>query len=169
MISRPENHEELPVETVADASTETLSLGLHAEELTVERRLTEAIVRIASVTREREQLIDEPLTRERVEVERMAVGRTIDAAPPVREEGDTTIIPVVEEVVVVERRLVLKEEIHVRRVRLTERHREIVMVREQDAVVTRISAETQTLDSPAVGSDRQTPGTDPTQTAQEQH
>jgi uncharacterized protein (TIGR02271 family) len=35
--------------------------------------------------------------------------------PSVRLEGSTTIIPVVEEVVVVEKKLVLVEEIHVRR------------------------------------------------------
>ena len=38
-----------------------------------------------------------------------------------REEGDVTIIPVLEEIVVVEKRLVLKEELHVRRV--TERRK----------------------------------------------
>jgi stress response protein YsnF len=60
--------------------------------------------------------------------------------PPIREEGDTTVMPVVEEVVVVERRLVLKEEIRIRRVRTTEHHRENVVVRTQDAVITRVEA-----------------------------
>ena len=57
-----------------------------------------------------------------------------------REEGDTTIISVVEEIVVVERRLVLKEEVRLRRVRVTEQHRETVVLREQDAVITRTEA-----------------------------
>lgn len=61
--------------------------------------------------------------------------------PPVREEGDTTIVSVVEEVVVIERRLMLKEEIHITRVHLTEHHRETVMLREQEAVITRAEAE----------------------------
>ena len=47
MISRPENHEELPVETVADASTETLSLDLHAEELCGD--MGDAVIRRRSV------------------------------------------------------------------------------------------------------------------------
>jgi hypothetical protein len=38
---------------------------------------------------------------------------------------------------VVERRLMLKEEIHIKRVRTTERHQEKVTLRSQEAVVTR--------------------------------
>jgi stress response protein YsnF len=47
------------------------------------------------------------------------------------------VIPVVEEILVVERRLVLKEEIHVRRVRTTTRHRETVTLREEEIVIER--------------------------------
>jgi Domain of unknown function (DUF2382) len=53
--------------------------------------------------------------RERVESERVPVGRIVDAIPPVPEEGDTTVMAVVEEVVVIERQLVLKQEIRIRR------------------------------------------------------
>ena len=67
----------------------------------------------------------------------MAIGRPVDAVPPVRQEGNTTVFSVVEEVVVVERRLVLKEEIRLRRMQTTERHRESVTLREQDAVIER--------------------------------
>ena len=49
---------------------------------------------------------------------------------------------IVEEVLVVERRLLLKEEVHVRRVRSTERHQESVTLRHQEAVVTRLPVET---------------------------
>jgi len=51
--------------------------------------------------------------------------------PPISQEGDTTIIPVVEEIVVVERRLVLKEEVRIRRVRTKEQHQETVVLRER--------------------------------------
>ena len=47
------------------------------------------------------------------------------------------MLSVVEDVVVVERRLVLKEEIRLRRMQTTERHRESVTLREQDAVIER--------------------------------
>jgi hypothetical protein len=62
-------------------------------------------------------LIDENLARERVEIETIFVGLRIDAVPNILQEGDTTIVPVVEEILVVERRLILKEEIRIKRVR----------------------------------------------------
>jgi stress response protein YsnF len=113
-------------------------LPLHSEEVAVSRRKVEGtVVRIATVTHTREAVVNEQLTHERVEIERVPVGRVIETVPSVREEGDTTIIPVVEEIIVVERRLVLKEEVHLRKVRVTEQHRETVVLREQDAVITR--------------------------------
>jgi stress response protein YsnF len=75
-------------------------------------------------------------------VKRIPIGRIVEAAPPVRTEGDTIIIPVMEETIVVERRLVLKEEVILRRVQTDERHRERVSLREQEAVIERQPAET---------------------------
>ncbi len=113
-------------------------LPLHKEEIAISRRRVEtANVQVSTVTHNREAQVDEELTHERVEVERVPINRDVETVPPVREDGDTTIIPVVEEVVVVQRRLVLKEEVHVRRVRMTTRHQETVTLREQEAVITR--------------------------------
>jgi uncharacterized protein (TIGR02271 family) len=94
-----------------------LRIPLHVEEISVSRReIKKANVQVALVTGTREQLIDKELTHVRVEIERVPIDRTVEVAPPIRQEGDITIIPVVEEFVVVERRLVLKEEVRVRRV-----------------------------------------------------
>ena len=112
-------------------------LPLYGEEVAISHRKVERTVRIHIRTNTNAHSVDEAVTHERVEIERIAIGLPVDAVPAVREEGDTTIIPVVEEVLVVERRLVLKEEIRLRRVRTTERHRETVILREQEAVVER--------------------------------
>ncbi len=128
--------------------TQEQTLPIYVEELNVSRRqVATALVRAARTTRNREQLVEEDLTHERVEVERIPIGRVVTAVPPVREEGDTTILSVVEEVVVVERQLVLKEEVHFRRVKTTERYAETIVVREQDVAVTRTPLE----GSPAKG------------------
>ncbi len=58
-----------------------------------------------------------------------------------RRDRDTIIVPVVEEVITIERKLVLKEEIHIRRARKTEQYRETVMLRAQEAVIDRIEAD----------------------------
>ena len=123
---------------------EDLRIPLHVEEVSVSRReIKKANVQIALITGTREQLIDEELTHVRVEIERVPIGRTIEVVPPISQEGDTTIIPVVEEIVVVERRLVLKEEVRVRRVSTKEQHQETVVLRQQEAVVTREEPDSQ--------------------------
>ena len=72
------------------------------------RQIVTGQVTVSSVTREHEQLLDELLDRETVEVRRLPIGRMVDTIPAVREEGDTIIVPVVEEVLVLQRRLQLK-------------------------------------------------------------
>ena len=112
-------------------------LQLSAEELTVGRRITAERVVVRRETRLRDEAVDEQLTDESVVVERVPIGRYVDVMPAVREEGDCTILPVVEEVAVVTRRLLLREEVRLRRVKTTRHHVETVKLREQHAVVTR--------------------------------
>jgi len=131
-----------------DQTGETV-IPLLAEEVAVAKQVVETgRVQVSRVAHEREQLIDELLTHETVEIDRTPIGRQIDAMPAVRDEGDTIVIPIVEEVLVVERRLLLKEEVRVRRVRSTERHQESVTLRHHEAVVTRLPVE-----PPAAGED----------------
>lgn len=116
---------------------------LHAEEILVaKRRVATGRTQISIATRQQEQLVVEILAREQVEIERTPMEQPLEHAPAVRQEGDTIVIPVVEEVLVVERRLVLKEEIRVRRVREMAAHQERVKVRKQDAVITRFPGAT---------------------------
>ncbi len=121
---------------------EEIRIPLHQEEVVVSRlKREQAVVRVATQTRSREQQVDAELAHERVEIERVPFGHVVDAVPPVREEGDVTVMPVVEEILVVERKLVLKEEVRIRRIRSTERYHETVTLREQEAVVTRTPIE----------------------------
>lgn len=125
-----------------------LHVPLHEEEISVSRReIKKANVQVALVTGTREQLIDEELTQVRVEIERAPIDRVVDVVPPIRQAGDITIIPVVEEIVVVERRLVLKEEVRVRRVSTKEQHQETLVLRQQEAVVTREEPDSQSQSS----------------------
>ncbi len=60
-----------------------------------------------------------PLFREDCEVERVQVNRMLDQPAEMRQDGDTLIIPLMEEVLVVEKRLMLREELHIKRRRET--------------------------------------------------
>ena len=92
-------------------------LPLVEEQLSVtKQRVLTGRVRIATQTETIDHLLPAELTREEVEVVRVPVDRRIDSVPDMTTEGDLTIIPVVEERLVVSRELYLREEIHVRRI-----------------------------------------------------
>ena len=116
-------------------------LALHVEEVAVAKRMVpRGLVRVSKVTESRDHLVQETLRHQRVEVERVEIGIYVDHVPPTRHEDGVTIIPVLEEVIVTERRLLLKEEIRLRTVITTEGHVETIALRSQKAVIERILA-----------------------------
>ncbi|HEY8379816.1 MAG TPA: YsnF/AvaK domain-containing protein, partial [Nannocystis sp.] len=82
-------------------------------------------VRVARRVEERTTPVQADRTCERVETRRIRIDRPVDAPVPVRREGDTLIVPIHDEVLVVRKQLVLREELHIRvdRVKRRERHR----------------------------------------------
>jgi uncharacterized protein (TIGR02271 family) len=129
---------EAPQSVVERLDDDETKLQLFAEDLSVAKEKVETgRVRISTHTHEREALVDEDLAHERIEIETIPMNLQIDAVPQVHQEGDITIVPVVEERLVVQRRLMLKEEVRIKRVRSTERHQQTVKLRYQEAVVTR--------------------------------
>ena len=95
-------------------------------------------MRISKRISEHEELIDEPLFREEVTVERVPVNQYVDQPPQVRHEGGVMIIPVVREQLVMQKRLVLVEELRVRK-QIVETHQpQSVTLRREDVDVRRI-------------------------------
>ena len=109
------------------------------EELEVQKRLVETgKVRITKVVHERETLVDEPLFQDKVAITRVPIQRVVDGPVPVREENGTTIISIVEEVLVVEKRLMLREEIHIRQQRIETHQPQRVTLRSEEVQVERV-------------------------------
>lgn len=97
-----------------DTNGVAAALPLAEERLHVETRQVEtARVRVGKRVVTHTETIDVPLTVETVEVRRVAVNRVVDAVPAQRQEGGVTIVPVVEERLVVTKQLVLTEEVHI--------------------------------------------------------
>jgi uncharacterized protein (TIGR02271 family) len=114
-------------------------IPLHAEEVSIgKKQVATGRVKVSTVTHSREELVQQLLQSERVEVERVPMGQVVAKVPEIRTEGDITIIPVVEETVVLHRQLVLKEEVRIRRIRETQNYQERVILRQQEAVITRV-------------------------------
>ena len=116
-------------------------IPLAEETVTVAKREVETgRVQVALTTEMQTVVARETLRGRRVEVERVPVGRTLaegEAPPRSREEGDTLVVPVSEEVAVVVKRLVLREEVRLRFVATETPFEEAVEVRRQRAAVER--------------------------------
>ena len=127
-----------------DESTggENLVVPVVHEVLDVEKRWVEnGRVRITKVVHQHEEVVDEPLLREEVEVERIAINRAVDGPVAIRHEGDVMIVPILEEVLVVEKRLVLKEELHIRRRRVEVSQPQRMVLRTEEATVEHVKDE----------------------------
>ncbi|OON62970.1 hypothetical protein B0920_05990 [Massilia sp. KIM] len=96
-------------------------------------------VRVHKTVTEQPVSIDETLLREEVEVRRVPVDRIValEEAPANRYEGETLVVPVLEEVLVVERRLRIKEELHITRTRREERYHEQAVLKTEQVSVER--------------------------------
>ena len=117
---------------------QTVVIPVVQEEPIVEKReIVTGAVRVEVHPSTRSEGLDVPLMEEEAEVKHVPVNRIVQQAEAARTEGDVTIIPVYEEVAVVERRLMLKEEIHIRRNRTTRREHLSVPLRTEEVRVTR--------------------------------
>jgi uncharacterized protein (TIGR02271 family) len=114
------------------------------ETLAVDTRAVETgRVRIRKLVTEREELVDLPLRRAEVIIRRVPVNRVVEGPLPVRYEGDTMIISLLEEVLVVDTRLLLTEEVPIT-TRRTETHTpERVTLRHEDVAIERVDLERQ--------------------------
>lgn len=73
--------------------------------------------------------------RQEVEIERVPIGREVSKRTPPRQENGTLIVPIYEEKLVVVKRLVLKEELRIRRREVSRKQRFEERVRKERAVV----------------------------------
>jgi uncharacterized protein (TIGR02271 family) len=94
-----------------------LVIPVVVERLEVSReRVETGRVRIIKSVEAREVVVDDPLKRESVRVEHVPINQVVTGAvPQVREEGDVTVIPILEERVVTRTELVLVEEVRIHR------------------------------------------------------
>lgn len=117
---------------------ETTVVPVIQEETTIDKRLVErGRLRVTKQVQTQEEEIDVPLRQERVQVERIPVEQLVDAAVPTRYEGETLVIPVMEEVLVVEKKLLLKEEIRISKYTEETQHQETVTLRREEVAVER--------------------------------
>jgi uncharacterized protein (TIGR02271 family) len=98
-------------------------------------------VRIRKMVHEREEIVDPPLVRDEVIIERVPINRVVEGPLSARAEENTLIIPLLEEVLVVEKRLLLKEEVRITTRRVETHMPQRMTLRREEAAVERIKRE----------------------------
>jgi uncharacterized protein (TIGR02271 family) len=112
-----------PADWDARAGSDTeRTIELREEQLIAHKELHElGEVEIRKVVEETPGRLEVDAFSEEVHVEHVPVGQTVSERKEPWQEGDVMVVPVYEEQLVVTKRLVLREELHIRRVRTTER------------------------------------------------
>ena len=135
-----------PVNAIPEVGPEEQAvIAVMQEELDISKRMveTERGVRIHKGVTEREQEVVQLLYREQLDVQTVPINQFVQHPPPVRYEGTTMVVPLCEEVLVVEKRLLLKEELRVARKEGQVRHAERVVLRTEHAIIERFGEQEQ--------------------------
>ena len=112
-----------------------------AESVEVEKHLVEqGRVQIRKTVTTRDEVVRDSLRVDEVEVERVPINRVVDGPVGNRQEGETLVVPVYKEVLVVEKRLMLVEEIRITRRQTEQPFSQTVPLRTESVVVDRSSA-----------------------------
>lgn len=109
------------------------------EQVQVDKEVRETgQVRISKDVHREDVSLDLPIIHEEAEVERVEINQYVDTPPPpVRYEGDKMIIPVLKELLVVEKRILVVEELHITKHRTEEHANQQVELRREEIRVER--------------------------------
>lgn len=117
------------------------TIALHEEQVQVNtKKINVGVTSIATRTEAREEEITIPLISVDVDIERIPVDEIVDTIPMVRNDGETTIIPICEEIMV--KRVRIIEEIRVTRRKTAHMHKETVSLRHEIADVSTTPGDT---------------------------
>ena len=116
-----------------------ITVPIIEEYVTVGKKVVEtAHIRVSKTINEKTESFEIPLKQEEIVVKRVPKNELIDIIPPAsRYEGDIMIIPVLKEVAVIEKRLMLVEEIHISKLHTEKIETQEVTVRKEEVNVTR--------------------------------
>lgn len=142
--TQPQPEQSAPQQSAAQAA-EPLVIPVIQEQVTFDKQVVETgQVRILKRIVEHEELVDVPLFREEINVERVPVNRYLDAPVQVRQEGDVMIIPVVQEQIFYQKRLLLVEELRVTKKVIEEHKPQQVTLLKEEVEITRTATDNNT-------------------------
>jgi len=114
----------------------TSSLNVLQEQVNIDKKVVESgKVVIHKKVHEENKDVEVPVSHEEVEIKKVAVNKYVSEAPAIRHEGNTTIIPVMKEVAVIEKKLLLVEEVHVTKHVVEKKQERTVPLRKEEIEV----------------------------------
>jgi uncharacterized protein (TIGR02271 family) len=120
------------------SAQQSAAIPVIEEQINIEKRVVESgVVRLSKKVYEEQVTVEVPLIHEEHDVERVEINQYVDQAPAVRHEGATMIIPVLREEVVVQKRLVLVEELRITKKLVQTKQKEEVTLRKEEVIVER--------------------------------
>ncbi len=123
-----------------ETNDERVTINLVQEEIRVHKEVIEKdTVRIIKKVHATQETVNTSVQTEEVQVEKIAVNKYVDSYPEVRYEGNTMIVPVVKEVVVVEKKLLLIEEVYITRHTVTSQEEQTLPLRREEIIVERLN------------------------------
>jgi stress response protein YsnF len=137
LVEQEDGTYRLPFSLARFQQDDVMVVPVVQEEVSVGKREFERTVRITKTVGSQDVTVDESLKREDIEIEHVAINRYVEDELPVRYEGNTTIIPLIEEVLVVEKRLLLREELRITRRQTTVSNPQVYTLRREDISVER--------------------------------
>ena len=108
-------------------------------------------VRVTKRTESHDEIVEQELRKTHVEVKRVQIERIVDGPQAVRRVGKTLIVPVVSEVLRIEKQWVLTEEIHITETEASETVQSTVTLNSERAQVERIDESGNVIASADVG------------------
>ncbi|ALJ01497.1 hypothetical protein DC20_15450 [Rufibacter tibetensis] len=120
-----------------------MTIPVIEERVHLDKRVVETgSVRITKVITEQEVPLNIPLIQEEHDIQHVPVNQYVDSPPPpIRYEGDTMIIPIVQEVMVVEKRLMVIEELHITKNKVQTNDVQQISLRKEEIRIERIPSD----------------------------
>lgn len=120
------------------AVNQSAAIPVIEEHIHIDKQIVEkGAVRLSKKVYEEDVAVNVPLIHEEHDIDRVTINQVIDTAPVVRYEGETMIIPVLREEVVVQKRLVLVEELRITKKLVQTQSTQQVTVRKEEVIVDR--------------------------------
>lgn len=126
-----------------DIVVPVVSEEVHADALPVETGSVRVTKRVVG----EDEVLEQQLRKERAEVRRVKVDRPVDGPQPPYRSGNTLIVPVMAQVLQVEKRWVVTEEIHIIKYEESETASQTVTVGHEEAQVERLNEAGETIET----------------------